>query len=70
MSSVVCFEREGEVVCRSDREIEREQLEARIREHLEAKLMEAISRLTQEYEIEITVDLKTGKAKGVFKRRA
>ncbi len=74
MSSVVCFEVEGRIVCRSDRELEREQLEARIVEVVEAKLGEAvgevISRLTREYEMEIIVDLKTGVGKARFKRVA
>jgi ribosome-associated translation inhibitor RaiA len=69
VSSVICFEEAGEVRCEREEERVRRELEEKLKQHVEAKLAELLQRLTQEYEIEVTVDIQTGRGVGRWRRK-
>jgi predicted transcriptional regulator len=60
VSTIVCFEDR----CESEEERRARELEEKLKQHMEAKLVELLQRLTQEYEIEVTIDVKEGKGVG------
>jgi hypothetical protein len=65
----VCFEVEGELRCESEEERARRELEEKLKQHIETKLVELLQRLIQEYEIEVTIDIKEGKGVGRWRRK-
>jgi sensor domain CHASE-containing protein len=61
----VCFEVEGEIKCESEEELRFRELEERLRKHIENKLKE----LVEQYEIEVTIDVKEGKGVGKWRKK-
>ena len=69
MSSIICFEVNGEIRCEREEDWRARELEEKLKQHVEAKLAELLGKLTQEYEIEVTVDITTGKGVGRWKKK-
>jgi sensor domain CHASE-containing protein len=65
VSTVICFEEQGEIRCEREEERARRELEEKIKQHLEAKLKE----LVEQYEIEITVNVQEGKGVGKWRKK-
>lgn len=65
MSTIICFEDR----CEREEERARRELEEKLKQHIETKLAELLSKLTQEYEIEVTVDIQSGKGVGRWRRK-
>jgi hypothetical protein len=68
LSTIICFEVEGETRCESEEERARRELEERLKQ-LEDKLSELLTKLTQEYEVEITLDSASGKGVGKWRKK-
>jgi ABC-type enterochelin transport system ATPase subunit len=65
LSSIVCFEEAGKIRCESEEERRARELEEKLKQHL----AELLSKLTQEYEIEVTIDIKEGKGVGKWRKK-
>jgi hypothetical protein len=61
----VCFEERGEIKCEREEERMARELEEKLRKYIEDKLKE----LTEQYEIEVTLDPQTLKGAGRWKRK-
>jgi cell shape-determining protein MreC len=69
LSSIVCFEEAGVVKCEREEERARRELEEKLKQHVETKLAELLQRLVQEYEMEVTIDVKEGKGVGRWRKK-
>jgi hypothetical protein len=69
VSMIVCFEEGGEVRCEREEERARRELEERLKRHVETKLVELLKSLVEQYEIEVTVDIQSGKGVGRWRRK-
>jgi hypothetical protein len=69
VSTIVCFEEAGELKCEREEERARRELEEKLKQHVEAKLVELLQRLTQEYEIEVTIDPASFRGVGRWRRK-
>jgi hypothetical protein len=69
VSTVICFEEAGETRCEREEERVRRELEEKLKQHVEAKLAEMLKTLVERYEIEVTVDLQSGKGVGRFRKK-
>ena len=65
MSTIICFEVEGQIVCEREEDRARRELEERLRKYIEDKLKE----LLEQHEVEITFDITTGKGVGKWRRK-
>ena len=65
MSTIICFEVEGQIVCEREEDRARRELEERLKQHIEAKLKE----LLEQHEVEITFDITTGKGVGRWRKK-
>jgi hypothetical protein len=65
----VCFEEKGEIRCEREEERRARELEEKLKQRVEAKLEEMLKTLVERYEIEVTVDLQSGKGVGRFKKK-
>ena len=65
MSSIICFEVEGQIVCEREEDRRARELEERLKQHIEAKLKE----LVEQYEIEVTLDPQTLKGVGRWRKK-
>jgi CTP-dependent riboflavin kinase len=69
VSFIICWEEAGETKCEREEERRVREIEERLKQYLEAKLAELLSKLTQEHEIEITVNVAEGKGVGRWRRK-
>jgi ribosome-associated translation inhibitor RaiA len=69
LSSIVCWEEAGKIRCEGEEERRARELEEKLKQYVETKLAELLSKLTQEYEIEVTIDVKEGKGVGRWRRK-
>jgi hypothetical protein len=69
VSTIVCFEVEGELRCEREEERARRELEERLKQHMEAKLTELLQTLVEQYEMEVTVDIQSGKGVGRWRKK-
>jgi hypothetical protein len=69
VSTIMCFEEAGEVRCEREEERRARELEERLKQHVELKLVELLSKLTQKYEIEVTLDPSTLRGVGRWRRK-
>jgi hypothetical protein len=67
MSTIICFEEAGVVKCEREEERARRELEERLKKHVEAKLVELLKTLVEQYEIEVTIDIQNGKGVGRYR---
>jgi ribosome-associated translation inhibitor RaiA len=65
VSTIVCFEDR----CEREEDVKMRELEEKLKQHVETKLVELIQRLTQEYEIEVTIDPSTMKGVGRWRKK-
>jgi hypothetical protein len=65
VSTVICFEDR----CEREEERRARELEERLKQHLEDKLAEMLKALVEQYEIEVTIDIQTGKGVGKWKKK-
>jgi len=65
MSTIICFEVEGQIVCEREEDRARRELEERLRKYIEDKLKE----LVEQYEIEVTLDPQTLKGVGRWRKK-
>jgi hypothetical protein len=65
LSTIVCFEVEGELRCESEEERARRELEERLKQHVEALL----KTLVEQYEIEVTLDPSTLRGVGRWRKK-
>jgi hypothetical protein len=65
LSSIVCFEDR----CESEEERRARELEVKLKQHVEAKLEELLKTLVERYEIEVTVDLRSGRGVARWRRK-
>ena len=69
MSTIICFEVEGELKCEREEDLKMKGLEERLKQHFETKLLELLKALVEQYEIEITVNIESGKGVGKWRRK-
>jgi cell shape-determining protein MreC len=69
VSTIVCWEEAGVVKCEREEERARRELEEKLKQHVETKLAELLQRLVQEYEMEVTIDVKEGKGVGRWRKK-
>ena len=69
MSMITCWEEAGEIKCEREEDRRARELEERLKQHIESKLLELLSKLTQEYEIDVSLDPSTLKGVGRWKRK-
>ena len=69
MSTVICFEEAGEIKCEREEERWARELEERLRKHIEDKLSELLTKFTEEYEIEVSLDPNTLKGAGKWRKK-
>jgi len=69
LSMITCWEEAGEIKCEREEDRRARELEERLKQHIESKLLELLSKLTQEYEIEVSLDPSTLKGVGRWKRK-
>jgi N-acetylglutamate synthase/N-acetylornithine aminotransferase len=65
VSSIACWEEKGEVKCEREEDLKRRELEEKIKHYIEDKLKE----LVEQYEIEVTVDLQSGRGVGRWRKK-
>jgi cobalamin biosynthesis protein CbiD len=61
----VCFEEAGELKCEREEKVGLREIEERLRKYIEDKLKE----LVEQYEIEVTIDVKEGKGVGKWRKK-
>jgi hypothetical protein len=61
MSYVVCREEKGELYCIDAEDV--------LKEYIASKLKELLRELVEQYEIEITLEIKTGKGVAKFRKK-
>jgi hypothetical protein len=66
VSSIICWEEAGEIKCESEEERRARELEEKLKQHIEVKLKE----LFEQYELEVTIDVKTGRGVGRWRRKS
>jgi len=69
MSTIICWEEAGEIKCEREEDRRARELEERLKQHVETKLLELLSKLTQEYEIEVSLDPSTLKGVGRWRKK-
>jgi hypothetical protein len=69
VSSIICFEEAGELRCEREEELRFRELEEKLKQHVETKLLELLKTLIEQYEMEITVNIESGKGVGKWKRK-
>ena len=69
MSTIICFEVEGQVVCEREEDRRARELEEKLKQHIEAKLEELLKALVEQYELEITIDIKSGRGVARWRRK-
>jgi len=69
VSSIICFEVEGQIVCEREEDRRARELEEKLKQHLGSKLLELLKTLIEQYELEITVNIESGKGVGRWKRK-
>jgi ribosome-associated translation inhibitor RaiA len=65
LSTIVCFEDK----CEREEDRRARELEEKLKQHVETKLAELLSKLVHEYEIEVTIDVKEGKGVGKWRKK-
>jgi hypothetical protein len=65
----VCWEEAGETRCEREEERRARELEEKLKQHAEAKLVEMLKALVEQYEIEVTLDPSTLKGVGRWRRK-
>jgi ribosome-associated translation inhibitor RaiA len=69
VSTIVCFEEAGEVRCEREEERRARELEEKLKQHVETKLTELLQTLVEQYEMEVTVDIQSGKGVGRWRKK-
>jgi hypothetical protein len=69
VSTIICFEVNGEIKCESEEERRARELEEKLKQHVEAKLAELLKTLVEQYEIEVSLDPSTLKGVGRWRKK-
>ena len=68
MSTIICWEEAG-VKCEREEDRRARELEEKLKQHFESKLLELLKALVEQYEIEITANIESGKGVGRWRRK-